>query len=237
MRTTFGNMIFRCAVIFGIASSALAQNNVWLKLEKGDALVLLPKTAQWQPLITKNEIPRRTYLLTKEQSVVKIFVATEIYEVDENSYVFIEDVIAKSRGQLVAELTRIEAEQLPNPERKNESPNAQEVGLTYGKPSQSSVGDGNIPYRKERFTAINYFIKKDRPDAAVLTMKRMLTKYPSLYLDQLVVEQLFSLYERLELHGFLFDESNKLLSIIKNEEFSTVVMKWNKEAKKKLTGN
>jgi len=224
-------------MIFGFACSVLAQDNVWLKLEKGDALVLLPKKAQWQPLIAKNEMPRRTYLLTKEQSVVKIFVATEIYEIEENSYVFVEDAIAKTRGQLVAELTRIEAEQLPNPDQKNESPNSPEVGLTYGKPSQSSVGESKIPYRQERFNAINYFMKKNRSDAAVLTLKRMLTKYPSLYLDQTVVEQLFLLYERLELHGFLFDESNKLLSIIKNEEFSTVVMKWNKEAKKKLTGN
>jgi len=225
------------AFLLVIISSGQGQDNVWLKLEKGDALILSPKTAQWQPLSSKSEMPRRTFLLTKENSAVKVFVATEFYEVDENSYVFVEDVIAKTRPQLVAELTRIEAEQLPNLDRPTDSLNTLEVGLTYGKSPLPPSGDFKVPFRTERFNAIHSFMKKDRIDAATLTLKRMLAKYPSLYLDQAIVEQLFSFYERLELDGFLFDESSKLMSIIKNDEFSNVLMAWNKKAKNKLTGN
>ena len=237
MNTILKKTIMHSLLLIGMAVMLKAQENVWLKLEKGDAVVLLPKTAQWQPLVSKSEIPSRTFLLTKENSSVKIFVATEIYEVDESNYIFIEDVIEKSRPQLVAELTRIEAEQLPNSEHSVDSLRTNEVGLTYGNQPQIQSSITPIPFRTERFNAVNSFLKHNRYDAAVLTLKRMLVKYPSLYLDQAVVEQLFSLYDRLGLVGFLFDESAKLIPIIKNEVFSNVLMNWNKKAKNTMIGN
>lgn len=79
------------------------------------------------------------------------------------------------------------------------------------------------------------FLRMKREDGAVLTLKRMMTKYPALYLDHTLVEQLFTLYERQGLDGFLFDESTRLLSLYRNNDFSEKIIQWNKKAKQRLS--
>jgi hypothetical protein len=211
-----------------------AQQSVWLKLEKGEALVLNPVTGGWQPAMERTESPRRTFILSKENSAVKVFVATDIYTIGGNCYVFIDDVISKSRSQLVAELTRIEVEQLPNSDQRSDSLHSIGVGLTYGKQTQAAAAGGEIPFKTQRINAVNAFIDAGRNDAAVLTLKRMLARYPSLYFERPVVEQLFGLYERLELNGFLFDESTRLMALVNNEDYSRVLKEWNTTAKNRL---
>lgn len=212
-----------------------SQQNVWLKLERGEAVVLDPLKGGWQPIVERYEISRRTFVLSKEKSIVNVFVATEMYPIQANSYVFIDDAIAKSRSQLVAELTRIEVEQLPNSEQRPDSLETISVGLTYGKIKPQHDGAGSVPFKSERLIAVNSFITSGRNDAAVLTLKRMLARYPSLYFERPIVEQLFSLYEKLELDGFLFDESSRLLGLIQNDDYSRIVKEWNSNAKRRLT--
>lgn len=216
-------------------SSHAAQEQVWLKLEKGDAVVLLPATLQWQPLSAKTEAPKRTYLLTKSRSSVKLFHATDVYIIPENCYVFVDDVITKNKSAVVAELTRIEAEQLPNSNGEKDSTRTQDVGLTYGKRTPASTDAVSVPYKNERLNMVAAFLQMNRGDGAVLTLKRMMTKYPSLYLEQSLVEQLFSLYEQQGLDGFLFDESTRLLSLYRNNDFSVKIVQWNKRAKQRLS--
>ncbi|MFZ4619571.1 MAG: hypothetical protein ACOYNS_03360 [Bacteroidota bacterium] len=212
-----------------------SSEQVWVKLEKGDALVLLPTSGQWQPISVKTEIPKRTFLLTKGKSFVKVFHATDMVEVPENCYVFVDDVTVKSKIEVVAELTRIEAEQLPNSDRSKDTLKIPDVGLTYGKRAAAPSDKFSIPYKTERLNMAAAFLRNDRQDGAVLTLKRMMTKYPSLYLDQTIVDQLFTLYERLGLDGFLFDESAKLIALYRNNDFSEKLSRWNTLAKQRLS--
>jgi hypothetical protein len=62
----------------------------------------------------------------------------------------------------------------------------------------------------------------------------MMTKYPQLYEEANVVERLLSLYDRLELYGFLLDESERLLHSEAPEAYSRIVIDWNERAKGKL---
>lgn len=228
----------RCvAIVLVLAGFSIlsAQEQVWLKLEKGDAVMLLPSTVQWQPLSAKTETPKRTYLLTKNGSSVQLYHATDVYTVPENCYVFVDDVIPKNKSAVVAELTRIEAEQLPKTNSRTDTSRTPDVGLTYGKPSSLPSPEMNIPYRKERMNMVSAFVRMKREDGAVLTLKRMMTKYPALYLDQSLVEQLFTLYEQQGLDGFLFDESTRLLSLYRSNEFSVKIGQWNKRAKQRLS--
>ncbi|MBP6672995.1 MAG: hypothetical protein KA247_07585, partial [Bacteroidetes bacterium] len=140
-----------------------------------------------------------------------------------------------NKSAVVAELTRIEAEQLPNSNNGKDSTRTQDVGLTYGKRPASSSDMVTVPYKNERLNMVAAFLQINRGDGAVLTLKRMMTKYPALYLDQSLVEQLFTLYEQQGLDGFLFDESTKLLSLYRSNEFSVKIVQWNKRAKQRLS--
>lgn len=222
-------------LIVVIVSFLPSQEKVWLKLDQGDAVVLLPATVQWQPISGKTETPKRTFLLTKPGSSVKLYHATDVYLIPENCYVFVDDVITKNKNAVVAELTRIEAEQLPNSNGKKDSIRDPDVGLTYGKTQTVPSEEVSVPYRNERMNMVAAFLRMKREDGAVLTLKRMMTKYPALYLDHTLVEQLFTLYERQGLDGFLFDESTRLLSLYRNNDFSEKIIQWNKKAKQRLS--
>jgi hypothetical protein len=220
-------------ILFAAVNIASAQEKVWLKLEKGEAVILDPMSAAWQPITEKTEAVRRTFLLTKERSAVNIFHATEMYPVGEEWYLFIEDIIPKTRSQVVAELTRIEAEQLPNSEQRSDSLGSIPAGLTYGK-MKEPASVSKVPFLKQRMNTVNGSTAAGRNDAAVLTMKRMMAKYPSLYFDRAMVDRLFGLYEALELDGFLFDESSRLMGMTANADFSRQLSEWNTSAKNRL---
>lgn len=214
---------------------AHAQTKVWVKLESGIALYLNPYEQQWLPLSAKEEIPTKTFLLTQSGAKVTLFKTTEAYAVPESAYFFIEDILPKSRVEVVAALTQIEAEQLPKPVRETRERKLP-IGLTYGEnaPDTVSANPNAIPYLSERESAIQYFLDNGRYDAALLSQKRLLTKFPVLYQDSKHAERLFVLYDKLELYGFLNDETRRLLAIKRTAEYDKMVEKWNNVAKAKL---
>lgn len=221
------------ALLFG--ALAHAQTKVWVKLESGAALYLHPYQQQWLPLSAKEEVPAKTFILTKSGAKTTLFRATETYAVPESAYFFIEDMLMKSRVEVVAALTQIEAEQLPKPARENRERKLP-IGLTYGEsaPDTASPNVSAIPYLSERENAIRYFLDAKRYDAALLSQKRLMTKFPALYQDAAQAERLFMLYDKLELYGFLNDETRRLLAIKRTAEYDKMVEKWNNVAKAKL---
>lgn len=230
-------MRFIQCLIGALLTSALvhAQTKVWVKLEAGDALYLNPYQQQWLPISAKEEVPAKTFLLTKSGAKATLFRGTEVYGAPESAYFFIEDMMPKSRVEVVAALTQIEAEQLPKPVRETRERKLP-IGLTYGEnaPDTASSNAAAIPYLDERENAIRYFLDAKRYDAALLSQKRLLTKFPSLYQDAEQAERLFMLYDKLELYGFLNDETRRLLAIKRSNEYDKMVEKWNNVAKAKL---
>lgn len=174
-------------------------------------------------------------LLTQSGAKATLFKTTEAYAVPESAYFFIEDILPKSRVEVVAALTQIEAEQLPKPVRETRERKLP-IGLTYGEnaPDTVSANPNAIPYLSERENAIQYFLDNGRYDAALLSQKRLLTKFPVLYQDSKHAERLFVLYDKLELYGFLNDETRRLLAIKRTAEYDKMVEKWNNVAKAKL---
>ncbi|MCS7014029.1 MAG: hypothetical protein RMI34_07810 [Chloroherpetonaceae bacterium] len=207
---------------------------MWLKVEKGVVLYLDPYQQKWQPASSKEEIPLKTFVLTKDGAKARLFKETEDYVLPESSYFFVEDVIPKSRVEVVAALTQIEAEQLPKSTR--EPRERRPIGLTYGDPMPDTTTSNidAIPYLAERRRAVQHFIEMKRYDAALLSQKRLLTKFPALYQYADEAERLFMLYDKLELYGFLNDETRRLMAIKRSVEFDKMLEKWNQLAKSKL---
>ncbi len=223
------------AFILLCSTFANAQIKVWIKLDSGTALYLHPYQQKWLPISAKEEVPLKTFMLTKEGAKATLFKETDVHILPETAYFFIEDVLPKSRVEIVAALTQIEAEQLPKSTRETRE-RKMPIGLTYGESAvdTTSSNTADIPYLNERQNAIQYFLHHGRYDAALLSQKRLLTKFPTLYQDAQQTERLFMLYDKLELYGFLNDETRRLLSIKRSTEFDKMVEKWNSVAKAKL---
>ena len=131
-------------------------------------------------------------------------------------------------------MTRIEAEQLPENTQEPGAPAARPLGLTYGRPTDATSAAQDIPYRQERLHAVAWFYDHDRFDAALLTLKRAMTKYPYLYAETALVERLLGLYDHLALYGFLLDESERLLDAEVSEPYTRLVHDWHERAKNRL---
>jgi hypothetical protein len=217
-----------------ISSTLLAQSKVWTKLDKGQAVYIDPYKQEWLPLAAKEEVPIKTFMLLKPESQVTFFKETDSYLMQGAGYVYIEDVYPKVKTELVAALTRIEAAELPpNPSEKEKK--VRPLGVSYGEPRVDTTGSGEVPYFTERQQTIEQFLKQNRPDAALLTLKRMMTKYPSLYQNKNYVDLLMQLYDKLELYGLMGDETRRLLAVKQSSEISSITLRWNEIAKQKLT--
>jgi hypothetical protein len=228
MKTVTGLLI----MLFPLAG--FAQTNVWIKVDAGAALYLETAKMQWIPVSEKQELPAKSYLMTKPGARAQVFRDTDEYSLPADSYFFIEDVFSKSRVEIVGALTQIEAEQLPVNTVEPGNSQQKVVGLTYGKnPSEEKTAD-EIPFGKARLNAINWFYENARQDAALLSLKRMMTKVPNLYLSEYYVERLLHLYHELQLFGFLLDESTRLLNVRKSEKFNQIVTNWNQIARQNL---
>lgn len=228
-------MIGRVLIILGfLSSAALSQSEVWIKVDSGTVLYLAPAGAEWIPVSKKQKIPAKTFLLSKPDAKAILFQETTVYELPPAAYFFVDDLFHKSRVDLVAALTRIEAEQLPVNTREPARENRKTLGLIYGEAPEASPVAGAIPFERERESAIRWFAVHGRYGAALLSLKRAMTKFPALYLRQAYAEQLLSLYSHLELYGFLLEESNRLLVLKSSDAFHSVVKDWNETAKRKL---
>lgn len=216
-----------------LAPLAKSQEKIWAKLEKGNALYLEPHDQKWIPLSDKEQIPTRTFILIKEKSSVSFFKETEAYPLPEKTCCYIEDVLPKSRMEVVSALARIEVAELPSQPIKTEQ-NSRPIGVAYGEANLTQNADVTIPNFLERQAAVKFFIEQERYDAALLSQKRLMTKFPTTYQTPSQVEILFSLYDKLELYGFLSDETRRLSVIAKSNELNNIILKWSEAAKKKL---
>ncbi len=203
----------------------------WVKIDSGAALYLNPLTSEWVPIDGKEKIPLKTFLLTKPKASSMLFVETEVITLPENAYFYLEDALPRRQTQIVAALTRIEAEQLPENVSEPDSSARRRFGLTYGRKAKTAVEQKTIPFEQERLRAVDWFYAQNRPDASVVCLKRMLAKYPALYHNASYVERLFSLYEKLELYGFLLDESRRLTQSARMGELAK---KWQSIARERL---
>ncbi|NUM82406.1 hypothetical protein HUU42_16550 [bacterium] len=218
-------------IYFTVSPLGAQQQSLWVKLERGESLYLDPLAMQWVPISAKQTLPSKTFVLTKERTELKLYKETDVYNTPDHGYFFLEDVVLKSKNDLVGALTQIEGEQLPS--MKVDSGGKQSVGLTYGFPGAEKTSV-NIPFFEERLNAIRWFYNQKRYDAALLSLKRLLTRFPNQYYSASRLEMLFDLYEKAELYGFIFDETNRLMALQKNDEFGPVIVRWNEVAKKYL---
>ncbi|MBX7150050.1 hypothetical protein K1X84_00320 [bacterium] len=224
-------LTFLLVLHIAVCTIEAQQQSLWVKLERGESLFLDPSAMQWIPISAKQALPSKTFVLTKEQTKLKLYKETDVYDTPDRGYFFLEDVVPKNRSDLVGVLTQIEGEQLPS--MKVDSVSKQAVGLTYGFPGSEKTSVA-IPYLDERLNAIRWFYNQKRYDAALLSLKRFLSRFPNQYYSSSRLEMLFDLYEKTELYGFLFDETNRLMALQKNEEFGPVIVRWNETAKKYL---
>jgi hypothetical protein len=220
-------------IIISIPALAFAQDQVWLNVEAGTVFYLDPLQADWVPVTGKQQVPEQTYVLVKPAARVHLFKDAEVYTLPAGAYFYLEDVPHKGRVEVVAALTRIEAAHLPAPAARPDAGEPRRIGVTYGKPP-SAPSARVIPYEAERAAAVTWFYEQGRVDAAVLSLKRLMTRYPSLYLNLSYVEQLLHGYEQLELYGFLLDEAKRLMDAEVSPDYEQTILRWHDRAAKKL---
>ena len=205
------------------------QDMAWIKLHSGHALYLDTNTLEWIPLVDRERIPVKTYLMVNGQSSLTLYHETEIYTIPDSSYIYIEDIMNRNRDELVKMLTLIEAEHLPKQERES-SRKQQKIGVTYGNRTGSTKDDrpirDSIPYIDEQLNAVHWFASQNRPDASLLIFKRLMTRYPDLYRDPEYFNLLCTFYEQLKLWGFLYNDTQKLLRMNPPEEVSGLARAW-----------
>jgi hypothetical protein len=216
---------------------ANAQLRVWVHVRGGNALFYNPETMNWEPIIEKQQIPAKTFVFTQDIVQFKAFKETNVVDAPSNGYFFLDDIFPRNKMQLVEELTLIEAQQLRSTIKGDSSQQKNVIGLTYGLPSNLKIPDPSqsIPNFKERENAIYWFYDQQRYDAAVLSLKRLIIQFPSLYYNLKFTELLLKLYDKLELYGFLYSETSWLMTIQKDGELGTSIKHWNDFAKQKLT--
>lgn len=206
----------------------------WVAVEQGSAFYYDVGTMAWVPIVHKEELSRKVFILIKDNSSVKIYTETSSIPVPNNAYFFLEDIGIKSKNDVVGGMIQIEAEYLPVEKGNNAKEGAPAIGLTYGQKPQTGVEHSSIPFYAERVNAIEWFMKAKRYDAAILSLKRMMMKYPMLYNDPAMLETLFSLYDKHELYGLLFDETTRLNTVALPARNNELVQKWYGVSKAKL---
>ena len=210
--------------------------HVWINVESGRALYLNPENFEWIPLAGQVKIPIKTYVLTHDSSTTVLYHQTDVYPLPPNSYTYLQDVLNIHRSDLVKKLTQIEAEQLPIPD--NDDISSRRLGVTYGKNlGNSSGGNYSIPYLTERLNAIHWYLKHDRVEVSLLLLKRVMTKYPVLYKEPDKFDLLCSLYDQLNLYGFLYNETQKVIQMNISQELKNLAVSWSKKIEKNVKSN
>lgn len=212
--------------------AASAQEDAWIRVVAGEALYLEPYEGTWVPLTAREQVPLHTYALTKPGAEATLYWETEAVPLPTDAYFYLADALPKTQVALVAALTRIEAAQLPRTAPDGSDPN-QTLGLVYGRPADAAPLP-DIPYAAERAQAVQAFYEAGRADAALLSLKRTMTKYPMLYTEEAYAERLLHLYDELALYGFLLDESKRLLGVEGPEAFGEMVRHWHGVARQRL---
>lgn len=222
------------SLVFAGAFQLRGQEMLWVVVNNGTALYLSPLEFEWIPIINKEKVPAKTFILTKDSTDCQVFKNTDAHELPPDAYFFLADIFPRDRNEIVSALTQIEAEQLPNPKKDQDEKRI--LGLIYGRQVSAAQIESRVPFEKARQNAINWFVASENHSAALLSLKRMLCKFPNTYLNPEYTNLLLKLYDRLELYGFLIEESRFLLNI-QEKEFHLMVKSWYEIAQKKLQDN
>lgn len=218
-----------------LPTSLFAQKTVWIKVDSGTVLNLDPQQMQWVPMSEKQQIPVNSYLLTKPDARAVLVKGTELYPLPPDAYFYVNDIFKRNRIEVVAALTQIEAEQLPENITEPNHDNNKPVGLTYGELQGETAERSDIPHEKQRMNAANWFYLREQFDAALLTLKRVLTRFPALWLRENEADKLFFLYDKFQLYGFLLNDSSRLLTMKHPENLDKVVRSWYQKAEQSLS--
>lgn len=213
--------------------SNLPDQSVWIRLETGQAFVLNPVKSEWIPLKEREELSVQSIILTKSGTRLFVFKDTETSEAPANSYFILGDVLPKTTPDLVRTLTHIELSQLPAAPASQEQ-TAPKPGITYGELKKQAESPA-IPFYLERLTAIDWFVAHGQPGGALLSLKRLVTRYPDLLERTDLAERLFTLYDQLGLDGYLYDETSRLMLRQTRGDTDPVLREWNERARQKLT--
>lgn len=222
--------------VCGIARAQAVTNElVWVTTDSGFAQYLDPQSMEWVPLTARDKIPLKTYLMVHPDSKITLYYQTEVYPLPSNSYFFLDDVRNRNQDQLVKALTRIEASHLPASTGIDSETSARKIGITYGNETRDNEpGIPNVSHLKERKQAIYWFLDQGRYDASLLMLKRMITQYPMLYKEKDNFDLLCTLYNKLNLIGFLHNETQKLMKMDIDEELKVVALNWKKIIEEKI---
>lgn len=211
----------------------LPDQAVWIRLESGQAFVLNPVKSDWIPLKEREQLPVQSIILTKPGTRLFVYQDTETSEAPSNAYFILGDVLPKTTPDLVRTLTHIELSQLPAAPSTQEQ-TAPKPGITYGE-LKKQAETPEIPFYLERLTAIDWFVAHGQPAGALLSLKRLVTRYPDLLERADLAGRLFSLYDQLGLDGYLYDETSRLLLRQTRGDTDPVLREWNERARQKLT--
>ncbi|MCB0278882.1 MAG: hypothetical protein KDD94_05235 [Calditrichaeota bacterium] len=207
------------------------QEKIWIKVNSGSALYLNPYTAKWVPINGREEIPVNTYIIIKDNSDIELFRETEVISITEATYFFLADAFVNSKYDIMLRLARIEAEQFPLPEKNNQK---RQAGLIYGANAKTEIKTNDIPNIAERKNAVEFFIKTNHYASALLSQKRMMSKFPSLYSDPEQVNRLFILYDYHQLNENIYEESKRLLNSDNSDDLAKLIKKYHTDARLKL---
>jgi len=237
---SFISLIIFCIKIQGIHGQqpvSTPDYHAWITVESGRALYLDPESFEWIPLSGQVKIPIKTYVLTHDSSSTVLYHQTDVHPLPPDSYIYLQDVLTTHRTNLVKKLTQIEAEQLPVPDHSDDN-SSRKLGVTYGKNTANSPGgDYSIPYLEERFNAVQWYLKQNRVEVSLLLLKRVMTKYPVLYKEPENFDLLCSIYEQLNLNGFLYNETQKVMQMKTSQELKNLAINWSKKIEKNVKNN
>ncbi|NUQ81943.1 MAG: hypothetical protein HUU10_10065 [Bacteroidetes bacterium] len=206
---------------------------VWTRLESGQAFTLNPVKSEWIPLKEREQLPAQSIILTKPGTRLYVYEGTETSEAPANAYFILGDVLPKTTPDLVRTLTHIELSQLPAaPATQEQTP--PKPGITYGELKKQAEAPA-IPFYLERLTAIDWFAAHGQPGGALLSLKRLVTRYPDLLERADLAERLFTLYDQLGLDGYLYDETSRLMLRQTRGDTDPLLRQWNERARQKLT--
>lgn len=223
-------MIFKLITFFLI--SILTKDSLWVTVSKGAAVYLNPYTNSWEPIAQKQQIREHTFLLTKNNSEVVIYNQEQTVKISSNMYVYLNDLFVENKNQLMSKLNKIQMDQLPKTEI-DKTGKKRSIGLTFGALTKPKI-EIDIPYLKERINTVNYLDNENNSKAALLTLKRLMTKYPEMYFDYNYTKKLFDYYSEYNLKGMLYDESLALKQMDVDEKLKQFVISSHDKIKAEL---
>jgi hypothetical protein len=191
--------MFKLFLIVFFFLSVYSQDSVWANCYKGKVFFRVYNKTDWQLIVNKEKISVMSDILSEKGSLFVINDKLTSYDFDNEHYFYLKYLFIQNKSELVLELTKLDLKNLKSPVDLIQK---KKIGKTYGyKPVDSKLGNLD---KRER--SILHFIYNDYEYAALLEEKRLLTFLPSLYENELHLNNLIYLLKKIGLNGFLRDE-------------------------------